>query len=117
MPGDDVVDGGAGEDQLSFSLSPAAVVVDLAAGTASGEGEDQLIGIERVEGSPFDDRLMGSAAADWMAGLDGDDEVFGRAGDDFLDGGPGFDFVDGGDGFDHCFAAEEANACEEENPT
>jgi Ca2+-binding RTX toxin-like protein len=43
--GDDTLDGGAGIDTVSFSYAGSGVVVDLALGTASGEGEDVLIGI------------------------------------------------------------------------
>ncbi|WP_037372336.1 hypothetical protein, partial [Salipiger mucosus] len=49
--GDDTLDGGTGFDTGYWLYSPAGVVVDLAAGTATGEGADTLIGIEHATGS------------------------------------------------------------------
>ena len=59
-PGTDTLQGGPGLDTASFADPPAAVTVDLLAGTASGDGNDALSGIERALGSPFDDHLVGS---------------------------------------------------------
>ena len=46
MGGDDAVDGAAGSDIVGFYPAPGPVTVDLAAGTATGDGSDQLAGIE-----------------------------------------------------------------------
>ena len=50
--GEDVIDGGAGQDVLDFSVSVAGVQVDLSAGTlVDGEGfEDQFSSIESCHG-------------------------------------------------------------------
>lgn len=84
-PGDDVVSAGEYRATLDYSLSDAAVEVDVAAGSATGEGTDLFGGIGHVEGSPLDDVLIG-------------DDVYNRLG-----GGPGNDSVDGGAGTDELY--------------
>ncbi len=100
--GADSYDGLGGIDQVSYSISPGAVTVSLAAGTGSGghaEG-DTLISIEAVRGSGFNDGLFGDAGANLFAGNAGDDFIAGEAGDDVLDGGEGADQIFGGAGAD-----------------
>jgi Ca2+-binding RTX toxin-like protein len=81
--GADTLDGGEGEDRASWAGSLAAVTVDLAAGTATGEQDrDTLVSIERVTGSGHGDTLLGGG---------GDDSVSGGGGDDTLQGGSGSD--------------------------
>lgn len=99
-PGSDRLDGGAGDDVVSFAPSASAVTVDLASGTASGEGSDVLVSAEQVTGSRFDDELRGSAASDILAGGPGRDLLDGRAGDDRLLGGAGGDTFRPGQGND-----------------
>jgi RTX calcium-binding nonapeptide repeat (4 copies) len=132
MDGDDDLRGGAGDDQLQggegtdgafYIASPAAVLVDLANGSATGEGNDQLISIEGVRGSALADTLRGSASNDELLGGDGNDLIVGAVGDDLLGGGAGddriaggpgddllvggvdIDDIDGGDGLDTCYSA------------
>jgi hypothetical protein len=62
-PGDDTVRGGGGPDFVLFDLAPGPVTVDLALGTASGEGTDILAEIEGAQGSAFDDTLTGNAGS------------------------------------------------------
>ena len=124
----DQLDGGPGDDRMvpgrdprsprlndvvSYKSSDAAVVVDLGAGTATGDGNDRIVGaVAMLWGSHFDDDLRGSAGPDtiWaMRGhdrvvvgrgndalfgeaLDDDDEVSDEAGNE-LSGGPGRDVV------------------------
>jgi hypothetical protein len=45
----------------STSFFPNAVIVDLTAGTATGEGTDTLTGIGQVFGSKHDDTITGDA--------------------------------------------------------
>jgi Ca2+-binding RTX toxin-like protein len=90
--GIDTIDGGAGDDRVSYVQAPDAVHVDLAAGMAIDDGHgtfDNLISINGVRGSAFDDTLLG--------GNEGfpDLEFFeGGLGDDSIDGGAGFDRAD-----------------------
>ncbi|MGO1074610.1 hypothetical protein [Inquilinus sp. CA228] len=110
MAGDDTLVGGAGADVLAggdgwdFALygdAAAAVVIDLAAGTAEGGAAgDRLTGIESLVGSTFGDRLLGNSAGNTLVGGDGDDTLDGGAGDDLLAGGAGADALEGGDGRD-----------------
>lgn len=84
--GNDSLDGGAGNDRLSYATAISAVTVDLGAGTATGGGgNDTLINIEAVAGSPFNDVLTGSAQNDTLNG---------GAGNDSLDGAGGIDIAD-----------------------
>jgi len=93
-PGDDLLDGGydddGGEtrlegDSLDFRRSDTAVRVDLAAGTATGEGQDTLVtGFHSVVGSRGDDVLMGTDAKDRLIGWSGADRLVGGNGKDEL---------------------------------
>jgi Ca2+-binding RTX toxin-like protein len=102
-PGGDALDGGRGNGDFAWygeALGP--VTVDLAAGTAVGDGSDTLVNIEHIEGSEHDDTLTGDAGPnalfaglgnDTVFGGNGNDRLYGPAGDDALDGGSGEDFV------------------------
>ncbi|NER99463.1 MAG: calcium-binding protein, partial [Symploca sp. SIO1B1] len=54
---------------------------------------DQLISIEDVKGSIFNDYLIGSASANYLDGFSGNDRIIGGGGADTLDGGDGIDWV------------------------
>lgn len=109
--GDDSVDGGPGLDLLSFRYSGAPVRVNLARGTARGEGSDSVAGVEEVIGSSFGDVLTGDGGTNFLRGEGGMDRLAGGAGTDRLDGGSGHDRVDGGVGRDHCLNAEQRLRC------
>ncbi|MBD0322684.1 MAG: hypothetical protein ICV72_04750 [Aldersonia sp.] len=145
-PGDDYIDGkgpllgadptlyyGSWGDRVRYGSAPGPVVVDLAAGTATGEGTDTLLGVEAVAGSPYNDVLRGNNVTntlwghdgndalygrdgdDWLYGRAGSDKLFGNLGDDTLDGGSDSDSpanqLDGGTGWDTCLAGVRLN-CE-----
>lgn len=93
-PGDDVIQGNGGFDTASFQGAPNGVTVDLAAGIATGEGTDTLLGMDDVIGSPQADKVIGSETNNVLDGRDGDDVLVGSAGSDRLIGGPGSDTVD-----------------------
>ncbi|MCU0839931.1 MAG: PKD domain-containing protein [Rhodospirillales bacterium] len=82
--GDDLLDGGAGTDSVSFAGSASAVVVNLLLGTATGDGNDTLVGVENVTGSAHADKITGDAGNNWISG---------GLGDDTLEGGFGLDTV------------------------
>lgn len=83
--GDDIVIGGTGiYDLLDFRPSPRAVVVNLQTGQGSGWGDLTITGIDNINGSYFDDRLIGG---------DGGNEIIGDRGTDHLRGGAGRDFL------------------------
>jgi ABC-type transport system substrate-binding protein len=123
--GPDAIDGGPGTDTASFADSPAAVSVDLGAGTATGLGSDTLVGVENVDGSPGDDDLFGDAAdnvlsggagSDLLQSFAGADRSSGGAGADILRGGEGTDLLDGGAEEDECVEGETLAGCDRVGP-
>jgi RTX calcium-binding nonapeptide repeat (4 copies) len=125
LDGDDVLEGGDGADTATFETTPCCVRADLAAGTASGVGTDQLIGIENLTGTLNDDVLRGDAVRNVLSGMGGTDLLYGGDGDDLLQGGNEDDFLagevgantlDGGVGADVCPEGGGAS-CEPASPT
>ncbi len=109
--GNDSFDGGPEIDVLVFENSNTGVVVDLAAGTAVGEGTDSVSTIENAIGSDFVDVLRGTGARneffgglrkDTLVGRAGNDRMFGEQGPDRLFGNDGLDLLDGGTQVDTC---------------
>ena len=84
--GANTLEGGAGNDTVSYADSNAGVRVDLRTGVVSGGHAlgDSLTSIENVIGSAHDDELQGDAGANRLTG---------GAGADALDGGAGNDTV------------------------
>jgi serralysin len=83
------IDGGSGRDSVFFGVfddSPGsrAVNVDLAAGTATRDGDnfETLTSIEDVIGTNEDDRILGSAVGNRILGSEGVDTLTGRGGAD-----------------------------------
>jgi Ca2+-binding RTX toxin-like protein len=130
--GRDCYVGGVGDDTVSFAgLTPEGgivnqgVVADLTdhtgdqlepgptcegfdgQGTAFGEGyNEELVGIENLVGSAFDDELR--------ATYNHENELYGGWGDDTIRGyGPGDDLLHGEDGNDICFVDESPVPCED----
>ncbi|WP_295627339.1 calcium-binding protein [uncultured Nitrosomonas sp.] len=90
--GDDALLGGKGTDWASYSDATSAVMVNLAAGTATGgAGNDFLQEIENVEGSKYNDTLKGNASDNALKGGAGNDTLDGKAGNNMLTGGAGND--------------------------
>jgi Ca2+-binding RTX toxin-like protein len=86
--GNDYIDGGAGNDEVSYQAAAAAVNVNLTTGVATGgDGTDTFLNIERVRGSQFNDTITGSGRLDVV-------EIFiGDRGNDAINGGAGIDFA------------------------
>lgn len=113
-----------GRDVADYTLAAAAVTVDLAGQTATGEGTDTLVGIDAVFGSRFDDVIAGDDTANFLYGGHGSgrDRLTGAATNDYVAGGDGDDVLDGGDGLadeahggsgtDTCVGAEHVDECE-----
>jgi hypothetical protein len=110
--GDDRLDAGRGFGIADYSLSDRGVTVDLAAGVATGEGQDTLIGIRGAIGSDRRDFLRGDETRNILIGGPSADQLEGRDGNDFLDGSEGNDTVDGGGGDDVCRRGETLAQCE-----
>ncbi len=104
--GDDIVNGGPQVDLVGYATSPAGVVVNLATGTATGEGTDALTAVEDVNGSPHDDQIDGNVRVNVLAGGAGEDIILGKGQDDRLVGGSGNDLVRGGPGDDFLQGSE-----------
>jgi Ca2+-binding RTX toxin-like protein len=113
--GRDAYDGGEGlNDTASYAVAGKAgtvsggrgVQVDLNAGTASADGDDDLTGIEDVIGTAFRDTIVGNAEANLIHGGGGDDHLAGA--------GPG-DTAVGGSGIDSCLSFASTD-CEHESP-
>ena len=86
--GADALDGGANTDTASYAGAPAAVTVNLATGTHTGEAQgDTFTSIEIISGSAHNDTLTGNASANHLKGEAGNDTLVGLAGADTLDGG------------------------------
>jgi Ca2+-binding RTX toxin-like protein len=98
--GDDHIVVGGNGSVLVYAFAPGPVSVDLEAGTASGWGNDTLVGIHSVVGTEFADVLRGSNQFNCFDGLAGDDVIVALDGDDCAYGGLGDDTVDGGAGLD-----------------
>lgn len=117
MQNDDDYYGGPGLDLVLFFAAPGPVDVDLEAGTAIGEGTDELDLIEGVVGSDFDDWIQGGQDFDLLAGGPGDDFINGREGEDLVfhllsPSGVAVDLMDGvatgGEGSDLLYSIEGA---------
>jgi Ca2+-binding RTX toxin-like protein len=105
--GSDILIPGAGDDTIKDTngfgcidyAGSDGVNIDLTAGTASGAGNDTLIGHFRCAvGSAGDDVITGTSDTDHIGGGAGDDIIEGRALSDHLAGGPGNDVIHGGVG-------------------
>lgn len=98
--GNDLLNGGSSKDTVDYTAAAGSVAVDLALGTATGEGNDTLLNIENVTGSGFNDTITGSTLANVLVGGGGADTIRGGDGNDKLTGGTGIDQVFGDAGHD-----------------
>jgi Ca2+-binding RTX toxin-like protein len=94
--GDDILRGAAGTDTVTFADSPFGVTARLADGSASGDGEDALSGVENLWGSRHDDSLLGNQLRNQLRGGAGADVLAGGLGKDQESGGGGNDVLDQG---------------------
>ena len=107
--GNNVLDGGAGNDTATYVNAGSGVSVDLGITTAQatgGSGSDTLISIENLVGSQYSDRLTGNSGANRLEG---------GAGSDSLRGGGGADTLVGGDGRDYYYVHHAGDVVVETN--
>ena len=91
-PGNDSLNGQGGiGDLIGYNLATTGVTVNLAAGSATGDGTDSITGVENAVGSAFADTLTGSTTVN---------SLYGIGGNDVLKGGVAADGIYGGDGID-----------------
>ena len=85
------LNGGAGTDTVSYTGSSTGVRASLTTNSATGQGQDTLVGVEDLSGSAYADTLAGSGSANRLSGSGGADVLYGRSAGDMLVGGPGSD--------------------------
>ncbi|QLQ19372.1 MAG: hypothetical protein HZT43_13050 [Exiguobacterium profundum] len=110
--GADWLDGSAGFDGISYADSSAGITLALdglwdgqlfryfGMGTGGDAQGDRVYGVEKVQGSMFDDVITGAFEASELIGMDGNDKLIGRNGDDTIRGGVGNDTMFGSFGND-----------------
>lgn len=74
------------------------VTANLEGGTATGDGQDRLRGIENLSGSKGDDTLIGDDRPNYLIGGAGIDTIWGRDDNDAINGQAGSDNLFGGGG-------------------
>ncbi len=81
--GNDIIDGGANFDNVSYWSSTSGVSVNLVTGVADDGmgGTDTLISVENVIGSLYDDTFVGGTESNFFNGRGGDDSITGGTGD------------------------------------
>lgn len=105
-----IIDGGEGEDYVSFENLNTAIKINLNDSTHI-IGDDSLIfrNIENIYASNTDDNIIGDSqdnildgkiGNDTLSGGIGNDSLYGQSGDDSLIGGSGDDLISGGTGRD-----------------
>jgi Ca2+-binding RTX toxin-like protein len=117
--GHDRFDGGPGEhDVASFATAVGqsghrgGVHVELRTGLTLGDGNDHVINVEDVIGSPFGDELFGNSALNNLYGAGGNDQLRAEGPGDAGFGGGGRDSCDSEFHLVEPFAFEES--CERE---
>lgn len=83
--GNNVLDGGAGTDTVSFASYSTAVTVSLAVTTAQatgGGGTDTILNFENIKGGSANDTLTGSSGDNVLDGGNGSDTLAGGLGND-----------------------------------
>lgn len=87
------IDGGAGTDHISYSLSATAIHANMLTGIITGEGQDTVSNVEYIYGSTYGDILIAGNSGIRLDGWNGDDTIFAGAGNDTLIGGAGKDIL------------------------
>lgn len=105
--GADLLDGGPGNDTVTYATVSLPVGVIIGDGVAldgpvgpTSERDEVTGSVENVIGGGTSDAMVGNAAGNRLVGGGGGDSLDGRGGDDTLDGGPGNDTLSGGAGLD-----------------
>jgi Ca2+-binding RTX toxin-like protein len=116
----EIVDGGLGNDTVSFSDLTTGVSVNLTTGRAADAvgGSNfiivsaNLVSIENITGGSGNDQLAGNTGANVLSGGDGSDGLYGGAGIDTLNGDGGNDFLNGGLGADFIYGGAGTDRAE-----
>jgi len=117
--GNNILDGAAGTDTVSYVYAASGVSVSLATSASQatgGSGSDTLLNIESLIGSNYNDVLTGNAGNNVLTGGLGADSLSGGDGADTLNGGTGADTMIGGDGTDTYYVDNVGDVVSETNP-
>jgi Ca2+-binding RTX toxin-like protein len=80
------INGGVGDDTVSYLFASAAVNASLSTGLASGgSGDDSFTSVENLTGGNFNDTLAGDGNGNILTGGTGADSLTGGAGADIFD--------------------------------
>gem|GEM_PF-6201668 len=90
----DIIDGGDGNDLATYASLADSVSVSSNRVTDSNGNIENLVNIERIAGTNFNDNFVGTVDDNIYLGLDGDDEFIGTLGNDLITGGSGTDHLD-----------------------
>ena len=99
--GQDSIDGGTGVDTLDFGANArSAITADFSSasvtgGGTGGAGSATIFGVENLNASAHNDRVVGNFANNFFFGYDGNDTLVGAEGHDRLEGGAGDDWLYG----------------------
>ncbi len=108
--GDDILDGGDGNDTASYLKFGNNINASLETNKATFfGGSGTFIGIENLIGGNNQDVLIGNGGNNQLDGSAGGDDISGRAGDDRLFGGDGFDILRGELGNDQLFGGNDSD--------
>jgi VCBS repeat-containing protein len=83
--GNNVMDGGAGINSVSYRFASSGVQVSLATTAAQvtfGSGTDTLLNFRHIDGSAYSDILTGNSENNSINGREGEDTLIGGAGND-----------------------------------
>ena len=100
--------GGNGNDIVDYSHSPVGIVATIDGNNDDGApGEhDNIVEVENILGSPFDDVIVGDEGRNSLMGGDGNDTIDGGGGHDTLEGNAGNDVLIGSGGHDSLLGGE-----------
>jgi Ca2+-binding RTX toxin-like protein len=99
----DVMNGNAGVNTVSYASAAGPVIVTLPGGSGTGDGTDTLLNLQNITGSSFADILTGDVNDNRITGRGGNDTELGGMGNDTFNSGAspdGSDTMDGGPGVD-----------------
>jgi Ca2+-binding RTX toxin-like protein len=85
--GNNVLDGGAGIDTVSYAYAAAGITAGLATTAAqatAGSGNDTLLGVENLTGGNYSDTLTGNGGSNVLVGGLGKDTLVGGLGADIF---------------------------------
>lgn len=100
--GSDFIDGGPGIDTVVYGFytndtDDTGLTINL---STNGNSYDQVVNVENVIGTDYNDLIIGDAGANLLEGTYGNDTLDGGYGNDTIDGGAGDDLLIGGWGAD-----------------